>query len=252
MPMEHDFYKSFFEIEKKHWLMRARRANILDVLKKYNKKQPKDIKILDFGCASGVFPGELAKLGYDVIGLDASPEAIELGHKEGIKNIALSSGTHIDLPDNHFDIALLLDVVEHLEDPSWALKEIERVVKPNGIVIITVPAFPFLWGVMDEVAHHFRRYTIPTLMGGVAGSTDLSVVRKTYYNTFLFPPIALVRLFSRWFNIKGRESDFDLSNPFMDKIFFRIISLERLFLRHVNFPFGVAILSVFRKPKATI
>lgn len=245
--MEQNFYKTFFEIEKKHWLMRGRRNNILDVLKKYTGI-PHLVKILDFGCASGVFPDQLAKVGYDVIGLDASEEAIKLGHQEGIHNIAVISGTYINFPDNHFDVVLLLDVLEHLEDPSWALKEVERVVKSDGIVIITVPAFPFLWGVMDEVAHHFRRYTTSTLLGTVAGSTRLSVIRKTHYNTFLFPPIALIRLASKWLNIKGRESDFDLNNPFLDRIFYKIINFERLLLRHLNFPFGVAILSVFRKP----
>src|SRR5438132_1610986 len=120
-PMEHDFYRAFFEIEKKHWLMRARRNNILDVLNRYTGK-PQHTSLLDFGCASGVFPDQLAKIGYHAVGLDGSPEAIELGRKEGIDNIGVSSGQRIEFPDDHFDVALLLDVVEHLEDPSWALK----------------------------------------------------------------------------------------------------------------------------------
>ena len=227
--------------------MRARRDNVYEVLKKYCDK-PQKVKLLDFGCASGYFVGQLTERGYNAVGLDSSPEAIEIGHKEGIKNISVIRDKHIDFPDNYFDIALLLDVIEHLEDESWALKEVERVVKPGGIVVITVPAFMFLWGVMDEVAHHFRRYTIPRLLNVVAQFTNLQVIRKTYYNFSLFSPIALVRLFSRWFGIKGRESDFDLSNPLLDKIFFEIMRFERMIMRYTDFPFGVAILTVFKKP----
>ena len=89
------------------------------------------------------------------------------------------------------------------------------------------------------------------LLKKVRSSTSLAVVRKSYFNTFLFPPIALVRLVSRWFGIRGRESDFDLNSPLLNRILSEVFTAERKLLRHARFPFGVSILAVFQKPAVT-
>lgn len=138
-------------------------------------------------------------------------------------------------------------MLEHLEDEEWALKEIERILKPNGIFVVMVPAYMFLWGVQDEVAHHYRRYTKGSLLKVVRDKTKLKTVRSSYFNTFLFAPIAIVRLVSRLFNIKGRESDFDLNSPMLNKILFSIFNFERKILKKISFPFGVSILALFKK-----
>lgn len=244
--MDRSFYKNYFEVEKNHWLMKIRRSIVLDVLKKYGCK-PKETKILDFGCGSGYFVARLAERGYQSFGLDISAEAIEFGQRQGVKNIEVIDSHKINHPDDFFDAVILLDVVEHLEDESWAIKEVERVLVPGGVAVIMVPAFMFLWGVQDEVAHHYRRYTMPKLLEMTKKSSNLSVVQKTYFNTFLFAPIALVRLFSRWFNVKNRESDFDINNPILNKILFWIFNFERFLLHRFRFPFGVSILAVFKK-----
>jgi hypothetical protein len=110
-----------------------------------------------------------------------------------------------------------------------------------------VPAYMFLWGVQDEVAHHYRRYTKGSLLKVVRDKTKLKTVRSSYFNTFLFAPIAIVRLVSRLFNIKGRESDFDLNSPMLNKILFSIFNFERKILKKISFPFGVSILALFKK-----
>ncbi|MBI2063498.1 MAG: class I SAM-dependent methyltransferase [Candidatus Yanofskybacteria bacterium] len=245
--MKPDFYKQYFQIEKDHWLMRVRRLIIFDLLKKYAKLPDGKVKILDFGCGSGYLVGELAKLGYNSFGVDNFDEAIEYGKQRGIKNLSVVFGAETDYESSFFDVVFALDVLEHLENEEPVLREIERILRPGGVLIIMAPAFMFLWGVQDEVAHHYRRYTMPKLLETIRKSSNLSVVQKTYFNAFLFMPIALVRLFSRWFNIKNRESDFDINNPVLNKIFFWIINLERFLLRHLQFPFGVSILTVLKK-----
>ena len=84
-------------------------------------------------------------------------------------------------------------------------------------------------------------------MERVRHAGKLSVVRKTYFNTLLFFPIAVVRLLARWLKIRSRESDFEINNGLADAIFSRVFSLERRLLRLVNFPFGVSILLVLKK-----
>ncbi|OGY64319.1 MAG: hypothetical protein A3I89_01360 [Candidatus Harrisonbacteria bacterium RIFCSPLOWO2_02_FULL_41_11] len=247
--MERSFYKNYFQVEKGHWLMRGRRGIVEDILAKLNY-QPKATRILDFGCGSGYFVSELAKIGYPSFGVDVSSEAIQYGQRQGIQNIEVLDGHRLNFPDNHFQAVLMLDFLGHLEDETWALKEAQRVLAPGGVAIIMVPAFQFLWGIHDEVAHHFRRYTMPQLLERVRHASKLSVARKTYFNTLLFFPIAAVRLLTRWLKIRNRESDFEINNGLTDPIFSRIFSLERQLLRRVSFPFGVSILLVLQKQKS--
>ncbi len=243
--MDRNFYQNYFEVERNHWLMKVRRSIVFDTLKDYHNS--KNSKVLDFGCGSGYLVAELAKNGFDSYGVDISSEAIEYGRRQGIQNISVIDSHRLEFADNHFNSVLLMDVIEHLEDESWAMKEVERVLKPGGTAVIMVPAFKFLWGVQDEIAHHYRRYTLPHLLDVVNKTTKLRPVRKSYFNTFLFPPIAAVRLVSRWFNLKGRQSDFDINNGLMNTAFFSVFNAERHILRHVNFPFGVSILLVLKK-----
>ncbi len=245
--MDRSPYKNYFKIEKEHWLMKIRRTIVQDSLDRYLGKAPKHTKLLDFGCGSGIFVEELEKAGFDAHGVDISDEAVRFGALQGIKNLSVIDSHKINFPDNTFDVVLSMDVLEHLEDEEWALKEIERILKPNGIFVVMVPAYMFLWGVQDEVAHHYRRYTKGSLLKVVKDKTKLNTVRSTYFNTFLFTPIALVRLVSRLFKIKGRESDFDLNSPMLNKILFSIFNFERKILKKINFPFGVSILALFKK-----
>ncbi len=245
--MDRSFYKNYFKIEKEHWLMKIRRTIVQDSLDRYLGKAPKHTKLLDFGCGSGIFVEELEKAGFDAHGVDISDEAVRFGALQGIKNLSVIDSHKINFGDNTFDVVLSMDVLEHLEDEEWALKEIERILKPNGIFVVMVPAYMFLWGVQDEVAHHYRRYTKGSLLKVVKGTTKLNTIRATYFNTFLFAPIALVRLVSRLFKIKGRESDFDLNSPMLNKILFSIFNFERKMLKKISFPFGVSILALFKK-----
>lgn len=242
--MEKDFYKTYFEVEKRHWWFRVRRNIILRLIRKYNV--PKTAKVFDFGCGSGYLVGELQKMGYDASGSDTSSEAVEFGRRRAVKNIeAVRTG---EMPQKDgFDMILALDVIEHIKDDSEAIRGLEKALKPEGILIITVPAYQWMWGVQDEVAHHFRRYTVSSLTDAVKRSGGFRIVRKTYFNTFLFLPIAIVRTFSRWFNLRDRESDFDISNQFLNGLFFFIFNLETWFLKFFSFPFGVSILFVLKK-----
>lgn len=247
--MERSFYKNYFKVEKEHWLMVVRRMIVDDSLKAYSGKNPSQTKVLDFGCGSGILVEELSRKGYQSYGLDISEEAIKFGKLQGIKNLGIIDAHKIDFPDNTFDAVVTLDVLEHLEDEEWALNEISRVLKPGGTAVVMVPAYMFLWGVQDEVAHHYRRYTKGSLLKKIEKTPGLKVLRASYFNTFLFLPIAFVRIVSRVLGIKGRESDFDINSPFMNKFFFSIFNTERNILKHISFPVGVSVLAVFKKSK---
>lgn len=245
--MERSFYKNYFEVEKNHWLMRVRRMIVRDTLSRYIDRKPKTIKVLDFGCGSGIFVEELANARYHSYGVDISEEAVKFGKLQGRKNLEVLDSHKVNFPDNTFDAVVTLDVLEHLEDEEWALKEMERILKPGGVLVVMVPAYMFLWGIQDEVAHHYRRYTRSGLLGKIQEVTTLHTVRVSYFNTFLFPPIAFVRLLSRVLGLKKRHSDFDLNNDVLNRIFFSVFNTERKVLKRVSFPFGVSLLAVSKK-----
>src|SRR5262249_50541323 len=163
---------------------RARRNIILDIFNKYTDNR-KNLEVFDLGYGSGYLVKTFQSEDQNAYGADSFAEAIEFGRKKGIQNLNPISEEKIDCPNGKFDAVLALDVLEHLKDESWAIKEMERILKPGGLAIITVPAYMFLWGVQDEVSHHFRRYMMKGLKKAVRENSSLSIVRKTYFNSLL-------------------------------------------------------------------
>jgi 2-polyprenyl-3-methyl-5-hydroxy-6-metoxy-1,4-benzoquinol methylase len=244
--MEESYYKKYFVLEKEHWFFRVRKKILFYFIKKYAKFGS---KVFDFGCGSGYLVGELQKMGYDASGTDVSTEAIEFGLSKGVRNLSAVQDGEIKPLEGGFDLILALDVVEHMEDDSRAIRAIEGALKPGGIAIITVPAYQWMWGVQDDVNHHFRRYTMSSLVEVIKGANNFKIIRKTYFNTFLFLPIAIVRIISKWLNLKGRESDFEIDNQILSALFYFIFNLETRLLKFISFPFGVSILVVLEKTK---
>lgn len=247
--MNTDFYKTYFAVEKKHWLMRVRRKIMHDQLKRYLMPLGAK-KILDVGSGSGMLVGELQKHSIDAYGIDSSTEAIEFGTKEGVRNLSvMPSSNKLPFVDDYFDGILAMDVLEHLRDEREVLAEIKRVLKKDGHLFVTVPAYMFLWGKQDEVSQHFRRYTMGRMIELFRADGNFEIVKRSYFNTFLFPLVYLVRTFSWIFNRAGRGSDFELNNKLINTVCFFIFDCERLLLKHLNFPFGVSILLVLKKNK---
>lgn len=244
--MERDFYQRYFAAEKNHWWFRVRRNLVNWLLRRYLPGRPAETKILDYGCGSGYLVGQLKKAGYQAYGEDISLEAVEFGQKQGINNLSVSRGSQIGFGDNFFDAVLALDAVEHIENDKLALQEIERALQPGGVAIITVPAYMWLWGKQDKVSQHFRRYRLRQLAKLVQQSTNLKIIKKSYFNTLLFPAIILFRILDKVFKI-SRQSDFELNSGFLNRLFYAIFSREIGWLKRFNFPFGVSILLVLKK-----
>jgi SAM-dependent methyltransferase len=175
-------------------------------------------------------------------GIDMSSRAIEYCKERGLNDVSVGDATVLQYPDASFDAIIILDVIEHIEDDAAACRELARVLKPGGIVIIMVPAFMFLWGVTDVLSHHYRRYTKREIVARVKGA-NLSIARATYFNTFLFPLIALVRVTVRLLKIPV-TSESEMGGSLGNAILYAIFRLESLALKYMNFPFGVSVLLV--------
>lgn len=235
-------YSNLYNGEISHWWYRVRREIVKNIFEKYFQK--KNLKILDVGCGTGALMKEIGSYG-NVYGLDFSEKAIEFCRERGEKNLTLGSINKIPFEDNFFDAVISLDVLEHVENDARAISEIKRVLKKEGISIVFVPAFMFLWSKTDELSCHFRRYTLSDLKKKIGGE-GLSIVRMSYFNAFLFLPILVVRLLVRIFKIKIKNEN-EMGSKFMNNIFYIIFHIESLILRYINFPFGVSIMVISKK-----
>jgi SAM-dependent methyltransferase len=187
---------------------------------------------------------------YNAIGIDPSPLAIDFCKARGLTNIMQGSGTDLPFPNEHFDLVLLLDVLEHIHDDTKAVQEIVCVLRLGGYVIIFVLAFMLLWGHNDIVSEHVRRYRKKTLTDLFRGNT-WHIMRYSGFNTVLFLPVLLVRLLHRFFHIQAHSELNIGSNIFLNGVLFHIFNTERRWLKHGNVPFGVSSLLVAKKTSAS-
>jgi SAM-dependent methyltransferase len=156
---------------------------------------PPHAAILDAGCGSGRNLSELGRFG-SVTGLEVSSLSLDAARARGVPNVAAGDLKALPFEPDAFDLATCLDVIEHIEDDRGALRELHRVVKPGGFLLVTVPSYPRLWSSHDIRNGHFRRYTRSSLLAAAAAA-GWSPRRTTHFNVLLLPVAAAYRTFER-------------------------------------------------------
>jgi SAM-dependent methyltransferase len=230
------------ELEECHWWFVARRRILLGVLER-NLDPKGGLQILDAGCGGGATMESLRRYG-SVRGIEISEEAVEYNRERG-REVSLGSVERMPFADNSFDLALALDVIEHLPDDLPALRELFRTLRPGGSLLVTVPALRMLWSAHDVANGHYRRYTLGELRGQVE-TVGFEVVSATYFNTLLFPLILVFRWFRR-LRPKSIASDLtEVPRP-LNTLLTEVFSLEKLFVGRIKLPFGVSALCFARK-----
>jgi SAM-dependent methyltransferase len=242
--MDRDYEHQTHQAEDRHWWYRGRRTVLDGVIA--GLCLPADPRILDAGCGSGRFMVELAKLG-TVTGVELSNTSVSLARQRQLGEVFEGSVLEMPFPENSFDLAVSLDVIEHLEDDLAALRELRRTIAPGGALLVTVPAYQWLWSGHDEINHHHRRYTRRSLQR-VAEQAGWQQVRTTYFNSLLLPVAILLRVLDR-FSTKTTESSLDLWIPPepLNWLLERPLALEAaLIARGGRIPAGLSLLAVFR------
>jgi SAM-dependent methyltransferase len=242
--MDRDYELQTHRAEDRHWWYRGRRVVIERVID--DLRLPARAQILDAGCGSGRNMIELARHG-TVTGVELSHTSVQLARERGAGEVVEGSVLEMPFAEGTFDLAASLDVIEHLEDDIAALRELRRVVKPGGSLLVTVPAYQWLWSGHDEVNHHHRRYRRRSLQraGEQAGWQQ---VRTTYFNSLLLPAAILLRVLDR-FSRKTTESSLDLWVPPepLNWLLERPLTFEAALIgRGGRIPAGLSLLAVFR------
>ena len=213
-------------------------------------------RVLDIGSGAGNMAHHLAHYG-QVVGLDTNVRPLSVAGQRGLE-VVQGAGDGLPFADNSFDLVALLDTIEHIPDEFGVLQEVCRVLKPGGKVILTVPAFMWLWSYNDEINAHQRRYTAPELRQKLEIS-GLTVKRLSYNNFFLFPPIAAIRLLRPYNPALASPhltNDADVYQVEMEpipepanSILHAVGWLEAELLARFDLPVGVSVIGIAEKPE---
>jgi SAM-dependent methyltransferase len=240
--MESQMYQEMMEVEDKHWWFVARRSIIEQVIKKLNL--PANAEIFEAGCGTG---GNLAMLSHHgkVYGMELDETAQNFANDLKIGEIQPGFlPNNIPFPEQKFDLIVLLDVLEHLEEDTASLQALSAKLKPSGWLLITVPAYPWLWSKHDELLHHQRRYLLNNLRQ-IVGSADYNINFASYFNSVLFPVIAVALLLQKLFNKGGNEQN--IPPKLINQILTFLFGIERYLIGRLSIPFGVSILLLAQK-----
>ncbi len=243
-PVNREFELQTHRVEDRHWWYRGRRRVLEPTIARLGL--PARARILDAGCGSGRNMVELARHG-EVTGVELSDASADLARERHVGEVLEGSVMEMPFPAERFDLAVCLDVIEHLEDDRGALRELRRVVAPGGALLLTVPAYQWLWSGHDEINHHHRRYSRATLLEA-ARDAGWRCERTTHFNSLLLPVAIVLRAMER-LHAKTTESSLDLWVPPapLNWVLQQPLNLEAAVLaRGGGIPAGLSLLAVLR------
>lgn len=185
-----------------------------------------------------------------VTNADMSSEAIQYLKSEGYDAV-LFDGNRLPFDDNSFNIVASLDVLEHTPDDVKALKEWLRVLKPGGKLILTVPAYQWLWSSHDEDNLHFRRYSKKSLRKVIDSQNKATMNKLSYMIVFSLPLVVGFRLLTSKKSSKNTDekgiSNFVTLPKWLNDLFISFLSFEGTILKRTNLPVGTSLITIVTK-----
>lgn len=252
--MDKQIYHDLAAAGSGYWWNQGRQDLVLGLIKRYSGRTLPDpgYKMLDVGCAAGGTLQFLRTWG-EAWGLDLSAEAIALCRAWGQPAERLVQGDAARLepfaPET-FDLVTAVEILEHLEQPETALASIWRVLKPGGLLILTVPADQRLWSERDQRLEHQRRYAVKDLVRSVSGA-GFEVLKASYANAFYYWPYRWLLAWRRRFRreaVPRIRTNTYLPHPWLSALFAAVLKLETRVILAGRLPWGVSAVCAARKP----
>lgn len=246
--MENHEYETMFTVEDRYWWYVGLRDLVTSTIARLTRGRSSPA-ILDAGCGTGKF---LEACGdYHSYGVERSRAAFPYLRRRGLDNAVRADVQRIPFPDRAFDLVVSMDVICCVDAPgdAEALREMGRVLKPGGNLLLNLPAYEFLRSHHDAAVHTRQRYTRGRLKALLAGA-GFQVGQITYRNTLLFPVAALVRLARNLLGSKADESRSDLGTlpvALNRALTLPLLCENRLLRSGFNLPFGLSLFCVATK-----
>src|SRR5262245_43591033 len=232
-------------IEAEHWWFLGRRRLFAREIAR--RRIEPTARVLDLGTSTGTNLRMLREDGFsNVAGLDLSENALRLCKEKQLGNVIRGDITRLPFFHDQADLVLATDVIEHVDDDRAAVREIARVLKPGGVVLVAAPAFRQLWGLQDEFAQHKRRYRKHELEQ-ILSDAGMIVERSYYFNYLLFFPILFARILLRLMPPK-LSSENEINSPVINRILSAIFTFDITTAPLIRPPFGVSIFLLATKP----
>jgi SAM-dependent methyltransferase len=245
--MDQRLMQAMLDLDDRHWWYRGRRRVIRAELDRLALAD--GARVLDAGCGSGRTLQELQAYG-QVFGIELDPHAAELARSRGHGEVRVGRLEQLPWEADFFDLITCLDVIEHTPDDRATLRELRRVCKSRGWLLVTVPAYQALWSLHDEANHHYRRYSRRTLREAALDS-GWRVERMTSFNSLLLAPAAAVRLAQRRRHLQDASytPELNLGPAWLNAALERPLRLEASWIgRGRTLPAGLSLLAVLENP----
>jgi ubiquinone/menaquinone biosynthesis C-methylase UbiE len=244
--MERERYDFIFQYERSHWWYRGRQILLKNILKNIALK--KTDRLLDYGCGTGATLMLLNEYGKSS-GADIDRYALNYCLRRGLSRLHKIRGKKLPFSKNQFQLITCLDVLEHIPDDAFTLKEFHRILKPGGTLILFVPAFASLWSELDAHSHHHRRYTKIELLQKIK-TAEFNIEETYYFNYLFFLPIFVIRQLQK-LKIVNSLKDWGVhpivKSQLLNRLLYMIFLIDIKTAALLNSPFGVSIAAVATK-----
>jgi SAM-dependent methyltransferase len=245
------YFPTLAAVERKHYWFAARREVVRDVLRATVPDLGRRA-LFDLGCGSGGLLHFLGESGVPLAGAcDVYLESLQLVRRRVEAPLVLVDEGRFPPLAPGYTLVSLFDVLEHIDDDLGTLRHLFDVLEPGGVLVLTVPAHPFLFDEMDTIAHHRRRYRRAEL-GDKLRAARFEIRRLSHFMAPLVPLVAL-----RWLvrALPGRRSATERRRaelrvtPVLNGLMRAALRLERPLVRASLLPFGSSLIAVAARPR---